>query len=301
MSRLASAFLMAMDPVRFAARAGFSSLDAWQARLLRSDAPRILMNVTRQGGKSQVAAILALHTALYEPGSITLMVSPTQRQSGELFKKAAAMYRALGRPVDATAESAMQLTLDNGSRVVALPGQGGTIRSYSGVSLLLIDEASRVVEDTYVAVRPMLAVSGGRLVALSTPYGSQGWWYEAWHSKEPWERYLVPASECPRISPEFLADEKRSMSRWHFDQEYGCAFLESKSAVFSDEDIQRAFKDDYEVWDLRVPPMPERGAAPATHAFTASGGWDLRLDKDDEEEDLNTRLEKYSVTHYPRR
>ena len=239
---------LALDPVAFAEAAGMEP-DAWQARLLRSSAPRILMNITRQGGKSSTAATLGLHTALYEPGALVLMVSPTQRQSGELFRKALAVYRALGRPVDAESESALQLELGNGSRIVALPGKEGSIRSFSGVRLLLIDEASRVPDDLYYAVRPMLAVSGGRLAALSTPFGTRGWWYEAWRGQEAWERYEVKATDCPRISAAFLAEEKRTIGEWWYAQEYDCQFLDAQTAAFRSVDIEAAVKE-YDTWDL---------------------------------------------------
>src|SRR5919199_2207677 len=75
--------------------------DPWQADVLRSTAPRMLLNCSRQSGKSTVVAILAVHTALYEPGSLTLLLSPTLRQSGELYKKCAGVYEALDRPVPA--------------------------------------------------------------------------------------------------------------------------------------------------------------------------------------------------------
>ncbi|HZC04299.1 MAG TPA: terminase family protein, partial [Ktedonobacterales bacterium] len=237
------------DPVAFSAAAGVTP-DSWQARLLRSCAPRVLLNCSRQSGKSTTAATLALHVALYEPGALVLMVSPTQRQSGELFRKALGVYRALGRPVDAESESALQLQLENGSRIVALPGKEGSIRSFSGVRLLLIDEASRVADDLYYSVRPMLAVSGGRLVALSTPFGTRGWWYEAWRSREPWERYEVTASDCPRIPLAFLEEERRSMGDWWYQQEYLCAFLDAQTAAFRSVDIEAAFAEEIETWSL---------------------------------------------------
>lgn len=240
---------LALDPVAFAAAAGVTA-DPWQAEVLRSTAPRILLNVTRQGGKSTTVATLALHTAIYEPGALVLMVSPTQRQSGELFRKALAVYRALGRPVDAQSESALQLELENGSRIVALPGKEGSIRSFSGVALLVIDEASRVPDDLYLSVRPFMAVSGGRIVALSTPWGRRGWWYEAWRSPEPWARWEVPASQCPRIPPEFLAEEKRTLGELWFNQEYLCRFEESATSLFSEEDIQALFSEEVEPWSI---------------------------------------------------
>ncbi len=143
-------------------------------------------------------------------------------------------------------ESALRLELPNGSRIVSLPGKEATIRSYSGVRLLIVDEASRVPDELYYAIRPMLAVSGGRLIALSTPFGSRGWWYEAWQNGEGWERYRVPATDCPRITSEFLDEERRTLGQWWFDQEYLCEFLEVQSQAFRREDIDAAFEEETE-------------------------------------------------------
>jgi hypothetical protein len=224
--------------------------DPWQSGVLRSPAPRILLNATRQGGKSTTVAVLAVHTALYAPGSLTLLVSPSLRQSVELFKRCLAVYRALGRPVSAQSESALRLELDNGSRVISLPGTESTVRGYSRVSLLAIDEASRVADDLYASLRPMLAVSRGRLVALSTPFGTRGWWYEAWRGDEPWQRFEVPASECPRIASEFLEEERRELGEWWFRQEYECMFLDAQSQAFSRDDIDRAFDEEVVTWNV---------------------------------------------------
>lgn len=242
-----------IDRATFSRIAGITP-DPWQAKLLRSNHPRILVNCSRQSGKSTTMGTLALHQALYEPGTLTLIVSPTQRQSGELFRKLLEMYRRLGKTatVGAEAETALTLELANGSRIVALPGKEGTIRSYSSVALLLLDEAAKIANELYMSVRPMLAVSQGRLVAASTPFGTRGWWYEAWRNTQDadaWERYAITAHECPRITPEFLADEKRDMGDWWFQQEYMGAFLDAQSTAFRSEDIQAALKD-YPGWDL---------------------------------------------------
>jgi len=233
---------LALDPVVLAEELSLD-LDPWQGDVVRSNAPRILMNCARQTGKSTVAALLSVHAALYKPPSMILMVSPTLRQSGELYKKAHGFYRALGAPVPPTSETALTLTLENGSRIVSLPSGEAQIRGYTA-DLLLIDEASRVLDELYTATRPMLAVSGGRLIALSTPFGTRGWWYEAWKSSEAWERYRITAEECPRISSAFLEDERRSMGEWSYRQEFGCEFMDDVFAVFRSEDIDAALKPD---------------------------------------------------------
>ena len=241
---------MALDPVALAEAAGLYP-DRWQRNVLRSIAPRVLINASRQSGKSTTVASLCLHTALFQPKSLSLVLSPGERQSKEFLRKAVGLYRALDRPVPSDAENKLELELSNGSRIVALPGNEGTIRGYSGVNLLVVDEASRVPDALYVAVRPMLAVSQGRLVALSTPHGTRGWWYEAYeHGGASWERTKITALECPRISAEFLEEERREMGEWWYMQEFFCTFMDAQSAAFRSEDIARAFAEEIEVWSL---------------------------------------------------
>lgn len=223
--------------------------DEWQKKLLRSKSRRILLNCSRQSGKSTTVATLAVHTAFYDPGTI-LLLSPGLRQSQELFRKCLDVYRALDRPVAPETESALRLELKNGSRIISLPGTEATVRSFSGVKLLIIDEASRVEDALYMAVRPMLAVSGGRLVQLSSPFGTRGFFWEAWKNREQWDYYEVPATECPRISPEFLEEEKQTMGEWWFEQEYMCKFLDALTAAFRSEDIEKIVKPGIEQWQL---------------------------------------------------
>jgi hypothetical protein len=173
-----------------------------------------------------------------------LALAPALRQSQELFGKVAGFYRDLGRPVAPRGERKLSLELENGSRIITLPGSEKTIRGFSGVGLLLVDEASRVDDGLYHAVRPMLAVSGGALMMLSTPYGKRGVFYEAWTEGTGWERYEVPAGECPRISEAFLEEERRALPRRIFRQEYECSFEETEDQVFSYEDVAGAITDE---------------------------------------------------------
>jgi len=240
----------ALDPATWALALGFDP-DPWQAGVLRSGADRVLLNCSRQSGKSTTTALLALHTALYRPGTLALLLSPSLRQSGELFRKVVGFYHRLAEPVPLVAESALRLELANGARVVSLPGTEQTVRGFSGVDLLVIDEASRVADDLYFAVRPMLAVSGGRLLALSTPFGTRGWWWQEWdRGGDEWERVQVTAEDCPRISAAFLEEERQHLGEWWFKQEYMCEFLDSQSAAFTWEMVQSATVEGVELWSL---------------------------------------------------
>ncbi|MBI4468784.1 MAG: terminase [Acidobacteria bacterium] len=214
--------------------------DPWQARVLSSDAVQILLLCARQVGKSTVTAAMALYRAIMWPDSLILLLSPSLRQSGELFRKVVALYRAQTDPVPIEAVSSLRLELANGSRIVSLPGTESTIRGFSGVRLLIVDEASRVPDELYFAIRPMLAVSNGRLVALSTPFGKRGFFFNAWQNESEWQRFKVTAADCPRVSSDFLTRERRSLGERWFNQEYLCEFAEPVDAVFSLEVIQRA-------------------------------------------------------------
>src|SRR5262245_44870902 len=90
--------------------------DPWQATLCRSSNDRILVLTARQVGKSTTVAALALHTILTWPDSLVLLLSPSERQSGELAVKVLNYYDRLGKPIAARKRTELQLNLANGSR-----------------------------------------------------------------------------------------------------------------------------------------------------------------------------------------
>jgi hypothetical protein len=242
---LRTAILQALDPVELWKAIYHTDPDPWQAEVLRSAHPRLILNATRQGGKSTVVACKALHLGLYTPRSLILLVSRSLRQSSELGKKLFDAYRELGRPVSAESESKLVLALSNQSRIICLPGADeGSIRGYSGVSCLIIDEAARCPDALFIACKPMVSVSGGSIVLLSTPFGRRGFFHTTWAEGEGWLKIQVTAEQCPRLSPTFLQQERRELGERWYSQEYGCQFVEATGQLFSDESIDAAFRDD---------------------------------------------------------
>jgi hypothetical protein len=238
----------ALDPALLMERAGLVP-DPWQRDLLRSEARRILVLAARQCGKSTTAAFLALSEALFRPRSLTLCVSPSQRQSGELFRRVVDGFRHPHvQPLAAVvAESALRIEFGNGSRVISLPASGETIRGFSGVSLLLLDEGARIEDSMLAAVRPMLATTDGRILAMSTGWLRHGWFYDAWMGTgggEDWRRIEIGADACPRISAEFLAGERAALGDLVFKAEYGCSFVDETGCFFDPESVARCFRKD---------------------------------------------------------
>src|SRR5436190_16065356 len=146
----------AISPPLIMEMAGLSP-DRWQADVLRQRPSRLLLNCARQAGKTQVVAAAALDKAIAADGSLVLLLSPSERQSKELFRRVMQINGAIGLGVKPESESTTGVIFANGSRIVALPGKEQTIRGFSSVSLIIIDEAARVPDDLYRAVRPMLA------------------------------------------------------------------------------------------------------------------------------------------------
>ncbi|MBO1361421.1 terminase family protein [Acetobacter sacchari] len=244
----------AIDPVRFATNVLGVQPDRWQAQFLRSADKRVLLNCSRQSGKSTITAALAAHTALYRPRSLVLMIARAQRQSVELLGKSRDFLgRVPGLP-SLDKDATLELKLGNKSRIVALPGDNeDAIRGYSAPDLIIADEAAFIDERVFTALFPMIAAAPhARMLLLSTPNGQHGAFYRFWsEGGETWRRFEVPAEQCPRISAEFLEEARRTAGPFKFSQEYQCKFIGDDLQLFDDAAIDRAFNRDVEFLPLR--------------------------------------------------
>jgi hypothetical protein len=204
---------------------------------MMSPARYVIENVSRQAGKSTCSAAMAVHQAVFFPGSLILVVSPTLRQSGELQRKAMRFYDLVDPDHTGLEEDTkLSVLLKNKSRIIALPGQEDNLRGYSAPALIIEDEASRVKDELHVAIRPMLATNQGRLILLSTPNGKVGHFHHIFTEGGPeWLKIKVTADQIPRISKEFLENERLNMTESQFLQEYFGEFMEAEGAVFSSD------------------------------------------------------------------
>jgi cytochrome c-type biogenesis protein CcmE len=225
--------------------------DDWQIEVLASDHPRKILCCGRQTGKSTVAAILALHKALTQPGSVVLVVAPGERQAKLLFSKAKRLYEQAGHPLPAHSERRTGLELSNGSIIEALPAVERTTRGYS-VDLLVVDEAAAVPDMDYHGILPALIATRGEQVLLSTPRGKRGFFHELWHSDADWQRVMVRSDETPRITAEQLEIFRHTMPEEFFKQEFYCEWLDTDGSLFSHEDIQAALAAGEEIEPIRI-------------------------------------------------
>jgi hypothetical protein len=234
-----------LNPVRFAREALGFEPDPPQATVLSATTKRGILNCTRQWGKSTVTAAKAVHRAWAVPQSLILVSTPGERQSELFLEKASPFVQRLGYGVRGDGHHKISLLLPNGSRIIGLPADERTIRGFSNVALLLIDEAAQVSQGVYDTVRPVMAVSRGEMWLMSTPHGRQGFFFEEWHrAAAGWTRIAVPATECPRIPRDFLDEQRRTMTDRVFRQEYLCEFTETEQSVFREDLIRRAIRPD---------------------------------------------------------
>jgi len=176
----------------------------------------------RQVGATEAAAGLAIHTARSRRGALIVLVAPSQRQSSEIAMRARLGLMTLGENL--IQDSATVIRLDNGSRIVSLPGTDRGVRGYPA-DLLILDEAAWIPDLTWHAARATVAATGGRVVVQSTPGVEAGFYYDLVETVPPgWNLMRVKAEDCPTIDPEFLAAERAHMDPVLFAQEYEATF-----------------------------------------------------------------------------
>ena len=239
-----SDLMRALNPIEFSKHIGITP-DEWQGQVLTHKGKRLLLNCCRQSGKSTIAALKALHKGIYTPKSLILLVSPSLRQSQELFRKVKSHYEAMeSRPV-LTEDNKLSQQFANGSRIISLPSDHSTVRGFSGVTMIIEDEAAQVRDEFYSAILPMLIVNNGEFIGMSTPFGRRGHFFNEWtDGGDAWTRIRITAEQCPRISAEELEHQRRSLGSMFFRQEFGCEFAETHDTVFNYDLVQNAFSDD---------------------------------------------------------
>ncbi len=232
--------VVSADPADLARQLVRFTLDPIQLEILRSPAQFIALCCHRQWGKTQCAALKVAHLALHRPGAEIILVAPSLRQSGALFRAIYQFFSALEIPVQRDGLNRFSMVLPNGSHIVAIPNTSDTIRGFSNVHLFIIDEAAFIKDETYRAVFPFIAASNGNMLLLSTPHGQTGFFYRAVNEpKNGFVSYQVRASESQRLSPKFLAMAKLELGD-AYAQEFECDFTMGAEQIFDRALIDQA-------------------------------------------------------------
>ena len=216
-------------------------LDKWQKEVLETEG-NIVLRSGRQVGKSFVISIKAAEYAVQNPKKTVLMIASVERQAYLLFEKTLAylmehhkncIKRGRLRPTKS------KVMLKNGSTIYCLPTglTGYGIRGYT-VNLLIADEAAFIPEEVWTAVTPMLAVTKGKMILLSTPHGRGGYFYDCFND-ESFTSFHVSGEDCPRRDDQFLARQLERLGKLRYAQEHLGEFIDELRQFFTDDLIKQ--------------------------------------------------------------
>lgn len=245
-----------------------SSPDDWQVQALTDPTRRLMVTAGRQVGKSAAAAAKALHHAAHTPGELVLLVSASERQARELLARMRSMLPYLGQAAEGVEDSQSAIRFPSGSRIVVLPSTSSSLRGWTA-NLLIVDEAAWVSRAAWDALLPTIAATGGAVVVITSASAPAGWAWELWSERDrfpEWVRIEVPAASVPRISREFLEQERRRLPKAVFEQEYCCVWTAPAGAAFDPATVAAAF-------DTAAGEGPETPPAPAPAAGKPAFDW----------------------------
>jgi Terminase large subunit, T4likevirus-type, N-terminal len=210
-----------IDPVLWVREVLGIDLADWQQQFLR--APRggqIIALTARQVGKTTVAALAIAHAMRFATGMLNVVACPTQRQSAEVVRKVREILLKAG--VKLKTDNVYGLELDNGARVLALPGSDDSIRGLTVDGWIIADEAARLPESLIAALRPMRARRPkARFAMLSTAWSRTDPFWTVWDNGDPsWLRLKATIDVFALYSAEYLDQERQALGEAAFKREY---------------------------------------------------------------------------------
>jgi len=236
----------------------------YQIKPLNDLSVRVIMACGRQVGKTEMAAIKGLYFAVMNPNTVTLIISPTQRQSGILFRRMKRFVninsqlpeeRRIPIATFIRRETQTVIEFENGSEIHSLPAaeDGSNIRGFTA-HFIIIDEGAYIDDRVFSTISPMLATTNGKLLLLGSPNGVNNFFYKAFSDdKLRFIHYHVTSYENPLIDKNYLENEKDSLSDVEFRQEYMGEFLETVGVMFPLKTVENCMKRD---WSRRTEPLP---------------------------------------------
>jgi hypothetical protein len=150
----------------------------------------------RRSGKSRIAAVISAYYAALAglearlaPGEQGLIacVAPTKLQSRIVRGYIRSLYDSPMLAAEVVKERTLDsFTLRNGNRLELLASDYRSVRGFSLLAVVIdeiaflgLENTSRIRTDSQLvtSLQPALATTGGKLIAISSPYAKTGWAY----------------------------------------------------------------------------------------------------------------------------
>ena len=272
---------LGIDRAKYLKSIGFEPYE-WQVAVCHDSSTKIIVNGARQSGKSTISSGLPCHMAKYKSKSLVIIEAPTEVQAGLNMEKIFDFMAHDRKYPKIERKSDSQILLANGSRIRVVCATDRSSRGYSAPDMIVLDEASRIEDVVYRSgVRPMLTNNAScELILISTPFGKDGFFYNAWNSdseywskyevRSPWTPDPVQQSKLTKHEPDeaFFTSRKKDKIKFYYSprhndfdeqqenlhemgyqqymQEYCCEFVETEHAAFSYQDIDTMFSAPFE-------------------------------------------------------
>lgn len=211
----------------------------------------------RQLGISTLTAAYVLWFMMFRRNKSVLVLATKLGTAGNLVKKVASMYQGLPdhmKIVKVNLSNRQELSFSNESFIKAESTESSSGRS-EALSLLVIDEAAHVsnldgADGLWTSLKPTIS-RGGSVIAISTPNGASGWFYDTCMSAISGEDALDDENstqfvlhklmwwEHPECDEEWFEKETRGFDAKQIAQEYLCSFNASGDTVIDPEILEK--------------------------------------------------------------
>jgi len=259
-------------------------MDGWQQGVISSRERYVIVDASRQSGKSSTFAIKAAHVVIGKPNSLVLIIAE-QRQSNEDIRKVRQIVKSYDRvlqkkhdgkiTLDMVVDNKTSFELAHGGRCISLPGNE-KVRGYSAPDLVIVDEGGSVDDIVFAAIDPMIEVNpSAQLMIGGTPNGTRGFYFNEWGSprygelgsrswadprkidpKLLWpynsQKFWIPWQMCPRISAESIEQKRMIYGDAYVLQEYEGVFLDDTTSLISEAALRQSMDDTEEPFNKEM-------------------------------------------------
>jgi len=211
----------------------------YQEKLLNDKSKRICVIMSRQAGKTTTIAVKAIWFAVTHPNTLTLIVSPSLRQSMIMMDRIQAFLVQMPKTLQKLMIQKMQRTVirfKNGSMIVALPNSPNLLRGYTA-HMVIADEAGFFRDDEtvfYNVLYPMLSTTDGYLIVSSTPWSTDSVFYRMFQD-ESFSKHVVTWRDVVKAGltkQEFIDEMRRVLPLERFEREFEARFTEETDSYF---------------------------------------------------------------------
>ena len=198
----------------------------------------------RQVGKSTIIAKKAADFALENADKVVMVIAFTEKQANLLFTKI--LNNIVQKEnidnkkyIDSPKPTKHVINLNNGTEIYcyAAGDTGFGVMGFS-IDLLIADEAAWIKEEVWNSLAPSLAATNGIMWLLSTPFLSEGFYYDCFQDKS-FTAFHQSSEDCPRITKEFLDRMKERFTKSKYNQMYKGEFVDDAHRIFGDKWIDK--------------------------------------------------------------